>query len=394
MNRSIRLAVCLSAVLCASPQFTPALAAQTPEEQPTASPVAYVYVTGPTHVSGFSAGANGDLKPVPGSPFANISLNSIAANGKYFFGVTTSGSDLDTFSIASNGSLKYERGTAISSYDACQAWAYSPIVLDHAGETLYLGATAGDECGDEQYESFHIESSTGELQHLGASGQIFLGNNPLTISANDKFLYGSDCFNYEGGDLDTFAELKRASSGLISFNDSFFPPTPETKSADDFYCRANPIADPSNHLAVLLQPINLNTNNNDGPPQLATYTAASNGNLTTESTYKNMPEVGTGGGELRLSPSGKLLAVGGQGFQIFHFNGSSPITHYSGVLQPALQIGGSRLFKQLAWDSSNHLYALGGGKLFVYTVTPTSITEAPGSPYSISGANSVVVVVK
>jgi hypothetical protein len=51
-------------------------------------------------------------------------------------------------------------------------------------------------------------------------------------------------------------------------------------------------------------------------------------------------------------------------------------------------------FLEFGWDKANHLYALGIGKLFVYTVTPTSITEAPGSPYSIPEASSVIVLSK
>jgi hypothetical protein len=45
------------------------------------------------------------------------------------------------------------------------------------------------------------------------------------------------------------------------------------------------------------------------------------------------------------------------------------------------------------WDKDSHLYALSTveGKLYVFTVTPTGYTQAPGSPYSIP--NSVYVVV-
>jgi hypothetical protein len=120
---------------------------------------------------------------------------------------------------------------------------------------------------------------------------------------------------------------------------------------------------------------------------LATYTANANGTLTTTSTYKNMPDVDLPfTTTLSISPSGKLLAVGGKGFQIFHFDGSDPITHYSGALQTGVTI------QEFGWDKANHLYALGGGELFVYTVTPTNITEAPGSPYSIPESSSVIVL--
>jgi hypothetical protein len=121
-----------------------------------------------------------------------------------------------------------------------------------------------------------------------------------------------------------------------------------------------------------------------GPYVLATYTADSHGNLSTKSTYENMPTAETGVNSMSISPSGKLLAVGGQGFQVFHFNGSSPITRCSGVLQAGFG------FQQFGWDGDNHLYALGSGKVFVYTVTSTSIKEEPGSPYPIPEASSII----
>jgi hypothetical protein len=91
---------------------------------------------------------------------------------------------------------------------------------------------------------------------------------------------------------------------------------------------------------------------------------------------------------LSVSPSGKLLAAGGNGFQVFHFNQANPVTRYTGLLQPKIQ------FLQFGWDKNNHLFALGSRALYVYTVTPTSIKEAPGSPYSIPEASSVIVLDK
>ena len=97
---------------------------------------------------------------------------------------------------------------------------------------------------------------------------------------------------------------------------------------------------------------------------------------------------------MKMSASGKLLAVAGApGLQIFHFNGAAPITSYSALLLPTVNID------QLAWDNTNHLYALSysTGELYVYTVTPTSISEAPGSPYKVAnayGLNGLVVVPK
>jgi outer membrane protein assembly factor BamB len=51
---------------------------------------------------------------------------------------------------------------------------------------------------------------------------------------------------------------------------------------------------------------------------------------------------------------------------------------------------------EVFWDSSNHLYAISpaAGKLWVFTATPTSVKPAPGSPYSITSPQSLVVLPK
>ena len=47
--------------------------------------------------------------------------------------------------------------------------------------------------------------------------------------------------------------------------------------------------------------------------------------------------------------------------------------------------------QQIFWDNANHVYALGLDKLWVFTATPTSVSEAPGSPYTIGQTVSLVV---
>jgi hypothetical protein len=93
---------------------------------------------------------------------------------------------------------------------------------------------------------------------------------------------------------------------------------------------------------------------------------------------------------MRMSPSGKYLAVGAiNGLEIFHFNGGTPATKYKVLLA-------GKTIDEVYWDNNNHLFTLasdspGAGKLYVYTVTSTSVTEATGSPYSIPNPVSVIV---
>jgi hypothetical protein len=90
---------------------------------------------------------------------------------------------------------------------------------------------------------------------------------------------------------------------------------------------------------------------------------------------------------MSMAPSGKLLAVAGtSGVQVFHFNGANPISKDTGLLA-------SGEIDAIAWDSDNHLYAVSrtAGKLYVFTVTPTGESEAPGSPYAVVNPSSLAV---
>jgi WD40 repeat protein len=93
--------------------------------------------------------------------------------------------------------------------------------------------------------------------------------------------------------------------------------------------------------------------------------------------------------DVEVSPSGKLLAVAGtSGLEVFHFNGSNPITPYTGLLT-------NDEIDQCVWDNDNHLYAISSKSslLFVFTVTPTSYRQASGSPHVIDQATGAQVIV-
>jgi hypothetical protein len=48
---------------------------------------------------------------------------------------------------------------------------------------------------------------------------------------------------------------------------------------------------------------------------------------------------------------------------------------------------------RVIWDPSNHLYAISqaSNKLYVLNVTPTGVTQAPGSPYMIASPREIIV---
>jgi hypothetical protein len=377
---SVRLAVCTA--ICASTVLASAQVTSSPTEsipQANSGPVAYVYVAslvGNTkdQVLGYQAAANGALTPIPGSPFA-ASVNNLALNGKWLFGVDQTGQNIDSFSIASNGRLTYKDKyttslTGGSLYD---------LFLDRTGASLYaIYYTTNND-----YLSQSVDQATGQLSFLNDLAGGPDHNVPLSFTGNNQFAYASSCYHF-GPEI---FGVQRASDGTLSYL-NITPPFPAEKSGG-FYCPWAAAADPANHLAIALTPYTSDWGS-DGAPQLAVYTADSSGNLTTTSTDQNMPSVLTQGAQTySTSPSGKLLAVAGTGLQIFHFNGANPITQFTGLLT-------TDTIDSVYWDNANHLYAISGsaGKLYVFNVTATKVTQAPGSPHKITTPQSLIVLPK
>ncbi len=412
LRPTMRLAAFIAAALLST---EPALgqppidqADESAQENAVSAPVAHVYVASTDHVYAFSAAADGRLTPVPGSPFSD-SLSWIAANSHYLFGTEADGTTIASFSMASDGALKKVATTnAANFYQGRYGGSCSPLYpmqfrIDHSGRNLYNAAVPEDGFCGSVFQSFSINDDNGELTYMGATNWILNGGAEIDFLGNNEYAYSPECTFVDGNDTYFIVGYKRPSSGeLDGFNTGFSlgaaGPIPPDPSGQGNYCPRTAATDPTNHMAVMLQDI---ANPDLGPmmqgvpaeccnepPVLATYTAAANGEISTTSTYHNMPSAETGGG-MRMSPSGKLLAVGGSGLEIFHFNGANPITKYKTLLA-------NESISGLYWDSNNHLYvlgtdSLGAGKLYVYTITPSSITEAPGSPYSITNPVTLTV---
>jgi hypothetical protein len=363
----------------------------------SSSPVAYVYVSSsPTGVSNnivyaFTAAADGKLTRVTGSPFKD-DLTSMAVNGKYLFGSTRNGKWVAAFLMEANGAPKWTTSTNVAQYNPSGCGGNSPIILDHTGASLYVMANAGGLCDEEFFQSFQVEKPTGYVSFLGSTPSIFVNFGPLTFSANNRYAYQVTCSDYRSFYSGIITGYQRHSNGLLTLANVSVP-VPDAQ-AGDFFCADHAAADPANHVAIEYQHINESAELPDGLPQIATYTSDNSGNLSTTSTRQNMATVALQYPlDMKMSPSGKLLAVAGYGnggLQIFHFNGASPITHYTGLLT-------TDQIDQVFWDNSNHLYAVGypvnnsGGKLHVYTATPTSVIEAPGSPYTIKNPQWLIV---
>jgi hypothetical protein len=369
-------AICASTVL-ASAQVTSSAAELTSPEA-TSGPVAYIYVSSLVgsveQVVGYKAAPNGALTPIPGSPFAD-NVNWLALNGKWLFGVDSTGQYIDSFLIGSNGAITYKDKYTTN----LNGGTLYSLFLDHTGASLYaINYTTNND-----FLSQSIDQATGQLSFLNDLSGGPDKNLSLSFIGNNEYAYASSCYQY----YPEIYGVQRASTGTLSYL-NMTAPFPAEKSGG-FYCPSAAAADPTNHLAIALSPMTSSWGS-DGAPQLAVYTADGSGNLTTTSTYQNMPSVLTKTvNTYWMSPSGKYLAVGGTGLQIFHFNGANPITKFTGLLT-------TDTIEQVYWDNANHLYAISpsAGKLYVFSVTSTGVTQAPGSPHKITTPQSLIVLPK
>jgi hypothetical protein len=377
------LAVCL----CAALNTASACA------QASSSDVAFVYIAStPTNsktneIVAYTAAPNGSLSPVPGSPF-HENIASMAVNGKYLVASSQTAPQINAYSIENNGALTYAASTNYAQYNnpsrACGV--AGQIFFDRTGETLYVQEfNATSACANTAIASFTVDKSTGGLNYLGlANTGAFPGNAfAAYFVADNLYAYAADdsaCTYW------AFYGFSRSGTGLLSdLGLHYNLPTPP--SGVSSYLPSQAAADPTNHVAFTMQPANP-PGCASGPLQLATYTADAGGNLNTTNTREDMPATSiVTVYDMKMAPSGKLLAVAGQeGLQVFRFNGASPITKYTGLLT-------SDPINRMFWDNNNHLYAISqsSGKLFVFTITPTSHEAAPGSPYTVSNPSNIVV---
>jgi 6-phosphogluconolactonase (cycloisomerase 2 family) len=387
--RNLKLTLCLSIALSTAAAYAQVLSSDVNGNAQAAtsnSPVAYIYVSSTNNstneIVAYAAAANGRLSAVSGSPFPdNVSV--MAVNGKYLMAATNSNPpDIDTLRIGSNGALTYVTSTPCVQKDNQCVYAFN-LFFDHTGSDLYVMDSDGS---NDNTASFAVDESSGALNYLGdtisgafpgdATGTFFIGDNIYAYSADQEACLYPGLYGYQ-----------RESSGLLNFINNFKSNNPTPPPGVSTYYPDLAVADATNHLAIIEQPANPPGCAN-GPLQLATYTVKSNGNIHTNSTYKDMPATLIKSPyDMKMSPSGKLLAVAGQeGLQVFHFNGANPVTHYTGLLT-------KEPISQMFWDNNDHLYAISqsSGKLFVYTITPTGHQMAPGSPYTISSPDDIIV---
>jgi 6-phosphogluconolactonase (cycloisomerase 2 family) len=358
----------------------------------TSAPAAFVYVTSNysganNRVVGYAATADGQLVQIAGSPWAD-NLVSLAVNGTYLFGSDNvagdNGRNIYSYRIESNGVLQYIGATNIqktATENECNGGG--GLYLDHTGSYLYSFVVEVDCNSEAAFESFAVNKSTGLLNYLGdTSPNVFTLGPPLTVAADNKYAYAAG----GNGSYSAISGFQIQSNGnLTDLASSGNYPFPSGQPSDAMGYIEEATADTTNHFAVNIFYVT-DSGNSD---KIATYAInTTTGNLTTSSTYSNMPttEVGEATWQM-MAPSGKLMAVAGpNGLQIFNFNPNGQATASTGLITRSP-------ITMCYWDNNNHLYAISNadGTIEAFTVTPTGATEVAGSPWYLPHPVSMIV---
>jgi hypothetical protein len=403
--RLSHLFICLNAfcltLLFARPAFT-----QTPEATPEKTsqpPVAWVYLQGAKGINLYDAASDGKLTPVNKSLFQTKGFMA-GSTGRHLF--TTTETSIYNYAVESNGAIGSVVSTTNIGKYAASSCGFVAIggtpLLDHTGKYLYVYAESinGFTTPCSLLQSYKI-GSNGELTYLGDISGPYAGY-VATISSNDIYFYGVN--GQAQGPCsfpdNFFAGYTRTSGGDLKVNESFKhtdpAPNPSPTGSNNDYFPFAMTEDPAGHLAVLMSECNSADQSEPLAKYLASYTINSKtGAITATTSYKNMPLTEVDNDIplnslppmiMKMSPSGKFLAVSGGGLQLFNFNGAEPITPLSKLLLTGDDIG------RLQWDNSDHLYALSlPGQLYEYAVTSKGVTLVTSLA---ENAYQVVVVTK
>jgi hypothetical protein len=366
----------------------------------TATNVARVYVQTAKGVNVYTVSSAGNLALVSGSPFTSTIGLMIGTAGSHFITVGTT--YLHSYAIKSTGGIGAQVAqinTAL--YSGAECGATFGGTIDRTGTEAYiqLAGTGQNDVACDALQSYKINSTTGAFAFGGVA--LFGGTynealgGPLVVAGNNGHAYAfaeEYCANFFVPFYrDRFGTMNDATETIITLP----PPPPGEGQAYHPLAMASDNQNlPTSHMAVALQYVDDPPCYSSLPPALASYAVDYYGNLSYDGA---MLKPAINPASMAINPQGNLLAVSaassdpilaiyGPGLQIFHFNGGKPITGYSNILT-------KDPISSIAWDKSYHLYATSHAtnKLYVFTITSTSITPVAGSPFTLSGPSTLVV---
>jgi hypothetical protein len=387
----------LAATLSTAAAGAQALPNQSAAATTTPTNVARVYVQTAKGVNVYTTSSTGKLTLVSGSPFKNTAGLMIGTAGSHLITVGTH--YIHSYAIKSTGGVGGQVAQINSAlYPGADCGTTFGGTIDRTGTEAYIQFefTGPYDEGCDALQSYKINAATGAftfggVAQFGGTYSELLGS-PLVVAGNNGHAYTFSMYRSENQFSvfyrDRFGAMNDATETTVTF------PLPNGGVYFPLAMASDNQNVPTSHMAVALHEDFGEPCSGSTPPALASYTIDYYGNLFYNGA---MLKTAINPASMAINPQGNLLAVSaatsyscytkdGPGLQVFHFNGGKPITGYSNILT-------KNPINSIAWDKSYHLYATSHAtnKLYVFTITPTSITPVAGSPFTLSGPSTLVV---
>lgn len=323
--------------------------------------------------------ADGTVNSLPGSPAAGPS-SYVVTNSAYVF--ATDSNNVASYKRGSDGSLQKTSSSLAVGSNGSELWAIGNLSLDHSGQTLYAGQTAGS---DDNYYFFFNVGADGSITKIGQVGPSVDYVSPLVFSPDNQYAYGFGCFHL-GWNITSF---HRASDGTLTKFDSTAnsQAPPEYLGTGQMYCPDGEAISQMGYLAVTDAAAGTNTLG------VGVYKINGDGTLTLvqNSTVQTQLTQGSSGCcfpvAMNFDRSGKFLAIAASGgIQVFQLIPGGTLAPVGGVQAPGPNYAG------VQWDADNHLYAVSSSGLSVFTSSQGVLTPASGSPHAAGAAGSLAVL--
>lgn len=368
-----RLMTGLASALCLA-----ALAQTTVQAKAATAPVAYVYVSAGGAVYAYAAAENGTLTAIGSQTTPNHAIWHLSVTKKFLYGIDGQ-SDIYMYSIGPHGAITQIGFLDVADYDPDNCFASGVLQVDESGSDVY--DTVGDCDGNSYLVSFKI-LPTGELLYLGKAPANGSAISQIRFTDNNVYAFQTGC-ETNTGTAET-AEYKRESNGFLTYLDTL-DDAPENSGIKSF-CPFT-LASHGDYLAFEYLRYWPGVGFYGSGYPLGVYTVSAEGKLSTKSDYTNMATAEVYPRTISISPSGAVLAVGGdEGYQFFHFNGASQPVKWTGPFAADNDV------LELGWDTADHFYALTASSLYEYRVTATSYKQEAGLPNAFTNAGSVIVL--
>jgi hypothetical protein len=394
------LTLALAAIMSAAAGRAQDLPNQSASSTTTPTNVARVYVQTAKGVNVYTTSSTGKLTLVSGSPFKNTVGLMIGTAGSHFITVGTT--YLRSYAIKSSGGIGAQVAqinTAL--YPGADCGTTDGGTIDRTGTEAYIQFQFLGEydAGCDALQSYKINATTGAFtfggvaQFGGIATQVLGG--PLVIAGNNGHAY-TFTKHYCANEIRAFYRDRFGAMNISVPSGSTWPPPPGDGGLYFPLAMASDNQNlPTSHMAIAIHETYDDYCGVSGPPSVASFTVDYKGNTIYNGS---MLRTAINPASMAINPQGNLLAVSaatsdpfssakyGPGLQVFHFNGAKPITGYSNVLT-------RNPISSIAWDKSHHLYATSRAtnRLYVFTITPTSIKPVAGSPFTLSGPSTLVV---